>query len=161
MSKNGWINPTLRDKIREIRKSMGRVVIERRMYDDKTGRLKEFHIVSGRLKEFHFTSSRSKEFILPDLEKQKPSDGHKEWMENYLFEYQKEQQIEEFEKIRMICSVCGARIKDDKYLVLSNPDDPTNPAKYFYIHSTDVCFPRKRKIQIKRERWLDNHSKRI
>ncbi|MFX0052375.1 MAG: hypothetical protein ACFE8U_13910 [Candidatus Hermodarchaeota archaeon] len=57
----------------------------------------------------------------------------------------------------MVCNVCGVRIKDDKYLVLADPKDPLNPAKYFYIHSKGKCVPRKRKIQIKREIWLDNH----
>jgi hypothetical protein len=136
MSISEWVDPILDAKIRRIRKySRDKLVI---IYDNKTGKLKEFQIISKPL--------------------EKPSDKHKEWLGNHI---QEEQQIEEFKEIRMICSVCGVRIKDDKYLVLSDPEDPKNPANHFYIHSKGECVPRKRKIRIKRERWLDNRLQHI
>lgn len=92
-----------------------------------------------------------------------PTQNFKHWLDQHVQEQQMidiEDQKEEFEKIRMICSYCKERITDDKFFVINHPDFPTDMTKILYFHTQGECNLRLQLVRLSRQLWLERYKKK-
>ena len=57
--------------------------------------------------------------------------------------------------LRMVCRSCGVPIRDDKYFVCYDPDDPDNN---LYYHSKGECAPRRTALLDIRKQWISQYQ---